>query len=39
MQLSDNLDGLNNWKGKLFIGIEKSPDETRDASEIAATVQ
>jgi len=39
MQLSDNLDGLNNWKSKLFIGIEKSPDDTRDASETAATVQ
>ena len=38
MLLSDNLDGVTNWKNKLFIGIERSADETRDASEIAANV-
>lgn len=38
MQLSDNLDGVVCWKGRLFIGIEKARDETRDASEVKAIV-
>ena len=38
MQLSDTLPGVQRWKDKLIIGIEKSATETRDASEIPEVV-
>lgn len=38
MQLSDTASGVQRWKDKLIIGIEKSALETRDASEIPEVV-
>ena len=38
MQLSDSPQGVERWKDKLIIGIEKSPADVRDASEIAEVV-
>lgn len=39
MQLSDTPQGVVRWKDKLIIGIEKSPTETREASEIPELVR
>jgi len=39
MQLSDTVEGALRWKDKLIIGIEKSPHESRDVSQIPEAVR